>query len=149
MTAILSAFREGASIATLAALLDRAPLAVEDSIRAAVREMEDETRQPAPLPADAPAKARTKPAPQPPPAARVPKPFDAALSGYPEALRDPRAVGQRAIYDVLRQGPKTIGEIEHATGMSNANACSTTYALRRKNLARGSEDTPVVWLLVA
>jgi hypothetical protein len=156
---LVKAFLEGASMSTLAALLNEKPEDLEFGLRAGLQEIRDEAGgQPAqqaqsgagsPPAAPAPlrnhAAAMKKSAVRRRIAAATDKTLD--LAGYPAALQDLRATTQRAIYDQLKQAPQTIAQLAVATQIDSGKIFQGMQKLRDKNMVRGSEDTPVIWRL--
>lgn len=148
-TPIIEVFRQGAALDSICRLTGRHQHDIEEAMRAELRALAHETRQAVTPAGEAPAVAPTKPAPRTPPVARAHrKTPDAVLSGYPEALRDPRAERQRACYDALTMQPMTLAELADALDTDSGGAWGAVESLRKKNLAIGSDTTPVVWSLV-
>ena len=52
------------------------------------------------------------------------------LTGYPESLRDPKAVDMRAVWDALRAKPLAFGELMAAAGI-NPDGSTAYGALSR------------------
>lgn len=160
--AVLSAWLEGARIATLARVVNEDPEGVEDAIRHELRTIREEY-QPSVSAVSAPLTTARKsraadssPLPEPnhaaamrkSPARRAVERIVDDLSDYPESLRNPLAKAQRAIYDALRSGPKTTLTLAPLTGLTSATVSTTLYTLRDKRIARGDECMPVNWSLV-
>lgn len=169
-TGILTVFMEGARISSIAELIVDAPDRVEDGLRSALREIYDEyviagpSRPQPPTTAETPQQgaatvraAASSPLPEPKnhaaamkrsPARKAVERIVEDLSDYPESLRNPLAKAQRAIYEALRDGPKTTLTLAPLTGLTSATISTTLYTLRDRRIVRGDECMPVNWSLV-
>jgi hypothetical protein len=152
-SAVLQAWREGASIITLGALLNEEPKGIEDVLRLELERGRGEFRPGPPPPAGnggaPPSKgprAGRKPGRQPKPAAAPTKAAPAPageFGAYPERLRDPRSTQLRKVWDVLSGEATPLADICEAMGLPTEECrivSSALYRLKEASLAERTDD---------
>lgn len=141
---LIEAWLEGACIATLAKLLDEDPLGIEAGIRHELLQIRAEQQDAAPKTNGAPKPATMRQhiaadidrqkAKRASKIDRLGKIANGQLlDDYPEPLRHPLAVNQRAVWDALR-APAAMGDIELDTGVENGALYQTLMTMRNKAL---------------
>lgn len=94
-----------------------------------------------PLPVEV-TQRKPKAAPKPVAGGRLSK--EVALRHYPEALRDPRATGQRAVWDALGIEASGVDGLERTTGLDNKQVSMALMAMRGKYLVH-KRDSDGAW----
>jgi hypothetical protein len=149
--AMVAAWLAGVSLGQLAALLNAGPARVEGDLRDAISTRiggSEAARDDIQKPNDS-MRGRKTSAPKKQSAGRRPvvaaPRTGGAYDAYPEAIRDPRGVSMRAVWDALAVEPMTTSQIATAAGVTSGSAMQAIGGLRQKNLVRGNEGVPVVW----